>query len=103
LADLEQILYGDVGVDPALPLPGTVITMFEGGVTTVTPVQPTYDDPTDTITIPTVAGVTYYINGIAVPAGPVVITQDTVVEARPNPGYVFTPGVDDDWFYNHTP
>lgn len=103
LAALEQILYGDVGVDPALPLPATVITMFEGTVTVVTPTQPAYDDPTDTITIPTVAGVTYYINGVAVPAGDVVITEDTVVTARPNAGYVFTPGVDDDWFYNFTP
>lgn len=101
LADLEQILYGDVGVDPALPLPNTVITMFSGGVITVTPTQPAYDSPTDTITIPTVAGVSYYINGVVVPAGPVVITQDTVVTARPNAGYVFTAGVDDDWFYDY--
>lgn len=102
LASLEQILYGDVGIDPSLPLPGTVITMFQGGVTTVTPVQPTYNSTTDTITIPTVTGVTYYIGGEAVAAGPVVITQDTVVTARPNAGYVFTPGVDDDWFYDWT-
>lgn len=103
LADLEQILYGDVGVDPAMPLPNTVISMFSGGVTEVTPTEPAYNDATDTITIPTVAGVTYYINDVAVAAGPVVITEDTVVVARPNAGYVFTPGVDDDWFYNYTP
>ena len=103
LAALEQILYGDTGVDPALPLPGTVVTMFAGGVTIVTPTQPAYNDATDTITIPTVVGVTYYINNVAVPAGPIVITQDTVVTARPNDGYVFAAGVDDDWFYNHTP
>ena len=103
LAALEQILYGDDGVDPALPLPDTVITMFEGTVTVVTPVQPAYDDATDTITIPTVAGVTYYIDGVAVAAGPVVITEDTVVEARPNAGYVFTQGVDNDWFYDYNP
>lgn len=103
LADLEQILYGDVGVDPALPLPNTVITMFSGGVTEVAPTQPAFDAGTDTITIPTVAGVTYFIDDVAVPAGPVVITEDTVVVARPNAGYVFTPGVDDDWFYNYTP
>lgn len=103
LSDLEQLLYGDVGVDPTLPLPSTVITMFEAGVTVVTPTQPAYVDATDTLTIPTVVGVTYYIDDVAVPAGAIVITEDTVVEARPNAGYVFTPGVDDDWFYNHTP
>lgn len=103
LADLEQILYGDTAVDPALPLPGTVISMFTGTVTTVTPTQPTFNAGTNTITIPTVAGVTYYIDDVAVPAGPVVITEDTVVVARPNAGYVFTAGVDNDWFYNYTP
>jgi hypothetical protein len=100
LAALETILYGTVGVDPALPAPATVIAMFTGAITPVTPTQPAFDQPTNTITIPTVAGVTYFINGVAVPAGPVTITQDTIVEARPNAGNVFTPGVDDDWFYN---
>jgi hypothetical protein len=103
LAALEQILYGDAGVDPALPLPGTVITMFAGGVTEVTPIQPAYNNATDTITIPTVVGVTYYINGNPVPAGDIVITEDTVVTARPNDGYVFAAGTDDDWFYDYTP
>lgn len=103
LAALETILYGSAGVDPALPLPETVITMFSGTVTVVAPTQPAYDDATDTITIPTVAGVTYYIDDVAIPAGPVVITEDTLVVARPNDGYVFQAGVDDDWFYNYTP
>ncbi len=103
LAALEQILYGDAGVDPALPLPGTVITMFAGGVTVVTPTQPAYNVATDTITIPTVAGVMYYIGGTSVPAGPVTITEDTVVTARANDGYVFAAGTDDDWFYDYTP
>lgn len=103
LAALEQILYGDTGVDPALPLPATVITMFTGGVTIVTPTEPAYNDATDTLTIPTVAGVTYYIDDEPVAAGNIVLTQDTLVVARPNAGYVFAEGVDDDWFINHTP
>lgn len=100
LADLEQILYGDVGVDPSLPTPDVVIALFTGAVAAVDPTQPAFNQATNTITIPTVAGVTYYIDGHSVPAGPRVITADTVVQARPNPGYIFTPGVDDDWFYN---
>lgn len=103
LAALELILYGSVGVDPALPTPDAVIAIFGTVQTEVVPTAPTYDDPTDTITIPTVAGVTYYINDVAVVAGPVVITEDTVVTARPNTGYVFPAVVDDDWFFNHTP
>ncbi len=102
LAALELILYGSAGVDPALPLPNTVITMFATGTTAVTPTQPAYNSATDTITIPAVTGVVYKINDIEVGAGPIVITTDTIVEAEPLPGYFFTPGVDDDWFYDHT-
>lgn len=101
LSDLEQILYGDVAVDPALPLPNAIVAMFSGGVTPATPTQPAYNGATHTITIPTVTGITYYINDEVVAAGPVVITQDTLVTARPSDGYVLTPGVDDDWFYDY--
>jgi len=75
LAALVQILYGDTGVDPRLPLPDEIVTMFEGTVTAVTATAPTYDSGTDTITIPTVTGVTYYIDGEPV-TGAVVITAD---------------------------
>lgn len=98
LAALEQILYGDTGVDPALPTPDSVISMFSGGTTIVTPTQPAFDD-VDTITIPSISGVTYYVDSEAVPSGALVISDDTLVTARPNAGYVFTEGVDDDWFY----
>lgn len=100
LADLMQILYGDTGVDPALPVPGTIITMFEGGVTMVTPAIPTYVNGTHTLTIPSTTGVTYYVDDAPITAGPHVITHDTVVQARPNAGFVFTSGVDDDWFFD---
>lgn len=101
LSDLEQILYGDSGVDPALPLPDAIVTMFSASVTTVTPTQPTFNSGTHTITIPTVSGVTYYIDDVAVTAGAHVITVDTIVTARPNAGYVFTAGIDDDWFFDY--
>lgn len=103
LAALEQILYGDVAVDPALPLPATIVTMFAGGVITVSATEPAFDSGTDTITIPTVVGVSYYVGDVEVAAGPLVITEDTVVTARPDAGYVLTSGEDDDWFYNYTP
>lgn len=103
LVALEQMLYGDDGVDPVLPLPDTVVAMFAGGVTVVTPIEPAYNDATDTITIPAVTGVTYRIGGIAVEAGPVVITANTMVTATPSSGYVFSDGVDNDWLYNYTP
>ena len=57
---------------------------------------------TKTITIPTVTGVIYRIGGIDVPAGPVVITENTIVTSVPASGYVFPDGVDEDWGYTFT-
>jgi hypothetical protein len=94
---LENLLHGAAG-NPMLPLPDAIISLFSGAVTIVTPTQPVYDD-VDTITIPVVAGVGYYVNDVLVDDGDLVITVDTVVEARPLVGYVFTPGIDTDWFY----
>ena len=103
LAALELILYGTVGVDPRLPTPDEIVSIFSGSVVTVTPSEPAFNAGTNTITIPTVTGVAYFIDDEVVAAGAVVITVDTMVEARTIPGYVFTSGIDVDWFYNHTP
>ena len=98
LAALELILYGSVGTDPRLPLPEEVIGMFSGATPQVETVPPTYNASTDVITIPNVTGVIYSINGVDKAAGPTApITEDTVVEARPAPGYRFTPTSDNDW------
>lgn len=104
LSDLEDLLYGTVGTDPSLPTPDEVIALFSGSVTTLTGddvTAPTYDSGSNTITIPTVTGVTYYIDGEPVSGG-VVITEDTVVTASPNAGYVFGPTAVDSWFINFT-
>lgn len=103
LAALELLLYGDVAVNPALPMPDAVLSLFDGTIVTVTPNQPAFDEEENTITIPTQTGVQFYINNVLQAAGAVVITADTVVEARPATGYVFTEGVDNDWFYDYTP
>jgi hypothetical protein len=100
---LEELLYGTVGTEPSLPTPDEVIALFTGVLTEATPTEPAYNDATDTITIPAVTGVVYKINGEVVAAGPVVITEDTVVTAEPAPGYSFPDVTDDDWYYNHTP
>jgi hypothetical protein len=98
LAELEQFLYGTAGTDPSLPLPDSVISLFAGTVYTVYPTQPGFTPP-DEISIPSVTGVTYYIDNVAQATGTVVITENTVVTARPNTGYVFPDNVDDDWLY----
>lgn len=102
LTALENLLYGTAGTDPSLPLPATVISMFEGSVTIVTATSPTYVSGTHTITIPSVTGVQYKIDGEVVAAGPVVITQDTMVTAVAADGYALTEGTDDDWFFDYT-
>ena len=98
LGQLEEFLYGTAGTDPSLPTPDAVVALFSGSVTQVTPTEPSFNG-TDTITIPVVAGVKYFDGAIEVPSGAYVITEDTVISARPEPGYVFPPVVDTDWLY----
>lgn len=105
LAELEDMLYGTVGSDPMLPTPDDVIAIFAAALTEAVPTAPTYDDPTDTITIPTVTGVIYYnaATGTTYVAGANVITVDTLVKARPATGYKFPAVVDNEWFFDYTP
>lgn len=100
LTDLEALLYGTPGTDPSLPSPDAVISIFSGSQTLATPTQPAYNSTTKVITIPSITGVTYYRDDVAVAAGTITITADTVIEARPNVGYVFPPVIDTDWFFD---
>lgn len=102
LAALENVLYGDADSDPAMPLPADIIAMMSGTTTLATPTEPAFNAGTNTITIPTVAGVKYTIDGEEVAAGPVVITEDTGVKAYPVTGYHFPDPVDDFWVYDYT-
>lgn len=102
LATLETQLYGDASNDPSMPLPADVIALMSSTLTLATPTQPTYNSGTHTITIPTVTGVRYTVDGEDVAAGPLVITEDTIVKAYPVTGYRFPDPIDDDWFYDYT-
>lgn len=98
LAALETILYGSAGVNPRLPMPDEVVTLFAGSAVAVTPGVPTF--AANTITIPTTANVAYYIDGEAVSGNVPVATGETVVvEAIPAPGFYFPAGTDDDWSF----
>lgn len=99
MREIENILYGTPGQDPRLPLPAEIIAILSGASTEVEPTPPTYDNITKVITIPTVAGVEYLIDGEVV-TGAVTITKDTVVTARPASGHKFPEITDDDWFYS---
>lgn len=100
LAALETILYGAVGVDPALPTPAAVVALFSGSQTEVIPTEPAYNSSTKVITIPTITGVEYRIDGEVV-TGTVTITADKIVTANPTSTlYKFPPVTDTDWFYD---
>jgi len=101
LGQLEDILYGTAGSDPRLPLPAEIVAMFSATLTEAVPAEPTYNASTDTITIPTVTGVVYEINDQEV-SGAVVISEDTVVTARPAAGYIFPDVTDTDWFIDYS-
>jgi hypothetical protein len=95
---LEDILYGTVGVDPRLPMPDEVLALFTGTVTVVHPTVPTYSSTTDIITIPSISGIEYLVDDEVVPSGDFgPITANTLVRARPTAGHVFGPTDDDDW------
>lgn len=103
LATLEEALYGTTGTDPRLPLPEDVLAIFSGTITEVVPTEPAFDAATDTITIPSIAGVVYKVDGDPVASGPLVITEDTFVTSSPDTGYKFPSNVDTDWGYDYTP
>lgn len=98
LAALELLLYGDVGVDPQMPLPDAVLTLFDGTFTAVSPGIPTYNSTTDNITIPVTTGVQYRINGVAV-TGDVHIAANTIVTAHLLEGYVWNSNIVDEWLF----
>lgn len=105
LEDLEEILYGAVGVDPRLPLPDEVITLFAGAITVVRLTganAPTYDSGTHVVTLPSVTGVTWQINGVTKIAGAqpaMTVGQSSLVEATANSGYKIEG--DDDWVFDY--
>ncbi|QXO14049.1 major tail protein [Gordonia phage AlainaMarie] len=99
LAEFESILYGTANTEPRLPSPTEVLEMVGGSATEVTATPPTFDAPSDTITIPSTTGVSYKIGGVPVAAGDRVITAETVVVAEPNVGYKFPTGATTSWTF----
>lgn len=97
LAALEDALYGTAGSDPRLPSPAEVVAFFSGTITEVTPTVPTAAG--NVITIPTVTGVDYTVDGVIV-TGTYTMTEDTIVTAYPQSGYKFPPNVDNDWGFD---
>lgn len=104
LADLESVLFGSSGVEARLPLPDEVLAMFSGTVEDVRLTDanaPTYDGTTKVVTIPTVAGVDWKINGVEATPGAqpaLTIGESSNVTAHAQSGYRITG--DDDWTFD---
>jgi HK97 family phage prohead protease len=88
-------------ISGCLTKPKSAVVVKRTSGTTVTPLVPTFDELTNTITIPTQTGVAYYINDVVV-TGDVIITETEDVEARPATGYNFPHNTDADWTFAYT-
>lgn len=105
-ADLKEILYGAAGIEPRMPTPAEVYALFEGTVTEVNLVganAPTYNTGTHVITLPSVTGVVWKINGVTKTAGAqpaLTVGQTAVVTAEPSSTAYGLTG-DDDWTYTY--
>jgi len=103
LAELEAFLYGTVGTDPSLPAPNSVLAIFAGALTPVTPNAPTFNGTTDVITIVATTGVEYYnaaTGAVMATGAQPAITVPTLVKARPLATYKFNALVDDEWLFD---
>jgi HK97 family phage prohead protease len=79
-----------------------VVKKVAANAALVTPVEPTFVSATNTITIPTVTGVTYK-QGTTVKTGTVVITANTTITAYPSSaGYYFATSENDSWTFKYT-
>lgn len=100
--DYNQYKYLiETRVSGALTKPKSAVVVRRTSGTVVTPQQPSYDSDTGVITIPSVTGVVYSINGTPV-TGTVTITETTDVEATPDTGYSFPHNTDANWTYIFT-
>jgi hypothetical protein len=105
LTALEGILYGGATDDPRLPLPNEIVTIFGTGETdvdlTASANQPTFVSGTGVITLPTVTGVQWKVNGANKAPGaqpPLSSGAKATVTANAQPGYNITG--DDDWTFS---
>jgi hypothetical protein len=107
--DYNQYKYLiETRVSGALTKPKSAVVLKQTNGTSVTPTTPAFNPETNTITVPTVAGVSYFnvTNPLAevelTDGASVVITETTDVEARADSGYSFPHNTDADWTFAYT-
>lgn len=97
----QQKYLIETRISGALTKPKSAVVIKRTVGTVVTPVSPSYNGVTHVITIPTVAGVVYSIDGETV-TGDVEISETTDVEARPASNYSFPANTGRDWTFVYT-
>lgn len=96
----QQKYLIETRISGALTKPKSAVVIRSTEKKTATPKAPSFNRGTNTITIPTIEGVEYYI-GEEKKTGQVVITKTTEVEARPANDYVFTDAVTTTWTFTY--
>lgn len=102
LAELEAILYGDASTTARLPLPNEIASIVEG--TPAVPTAPTFVAATGILTIPTVVGVEYKVNGVVKTGVQTAIDGGGYVNVKaiPMSGYHFAAGTLTEWIFIST-
>ena len=104
----QQKYLLETRISGSLTKPKAAVVIKRTSGTTVTPLAPTFVPATNTLTVPTVVGVSYFnvtnpLAEVALTDGAsVVITATTDVEARPDTGYNFPHNTDADWTFAYT-
>jgi len=97
----QQKYLMETRISGALTKPKAAVVLLRTVGTPVTPTSPSFNGATNTITIPTVAGVDYLIDGDVV-TGNKVITRDTEVEAVAKDGNTIPSGTTTSWYFNYS-
>lgn len=97
----QQKYLIETRVSGALTKPKSAVVVLRPEGKPTTPVSPSFDGSTNTITFPRTDGVVYQIDGLPV-TGTKTITKNTDVTAVPAEGYSFTSGSTTHWNFVHT-
>lgn len=102
LSALETLIYGSDGVDPVLPAPDDVIDLFTESINRID-LTPASFNGAHTVTIPSEAGVVYYVDDVEHASGTFSLSADqtVVVTARALPTYVFNTPVVTSWLFTY--
>jgi hypothetical protein len=100
--DYNQYKYLiETRVSGALTKPKSALVIRRVVGTLVTPTSPSYNGTTHVITLPTIAGVIYSVEGTD-RTGDVTIEETSEVEARPAAGYSFPTNTNRTWTFSYT-